>query len=67
MELKLLRSGLGKYRDRFEYVYINTKSNFNGFETFGTDYFISVNNQGYHIVINSFEGLGIYDVFTDIN
>ena len=33
-EIKLLRSGLGKYRDRFEYVYINTKSNFNGIERF---------------------------------
>ena len=45
-EIKLLRSGLGKYRDRFEYVYINTKSNFNGIERFSTNYFISVNNQG---------------------
>lgn len=66
-EIKLLRSGLGKYRDRFEYVYVNTKSNFNGIEKFSTTYFISVNNQGYHIVINTFEGLGIYDVFTEIN
>jgi hypothetical protein len=67
MELKLLRSGLGKYRDRFEYVYINTKFNFKGIETFSSDYYISVNNQIYHIKINSFEGLGIYDVFTEIN
>ncbi len=66
-EFKLLRSGLGKYRDRFEYVYINSKANFNGIERFSSSYFISVNNQGYHIVINTFEGLGIYDVFTDIN
>jgi hypothetical protein len=67
MELKLLRSGLGKYRDRFEYVYISTKFNFKGIERFSSDYYISVNNQIYHIIINSFEGLGIYDVFTEIN
>ena len=67
IEFKLTRSGLGKYRDRFEYVFLSTKFNFNGVQRFSNNYFISVNNQGYHIVINTFEGLGIYDVFTEIN
>ena len=64
---KLGKSGLGKYRDKFEYIFISTKFNFNRIQWFSNNYFISVNNQGYHIVINSKEGLGIYDVFTDIN
>lgn len=67
IEFKLVRSGLGKYRDRFEYIFMNTKFNFNGNQWFSNHYFISVNNQGYHIVINTIEGQGIYDIFTEIN
>ena len=67
IDFKLTNSGFGKYQDVFEYIFFKSKLNIDGLHRYSCQYIISVNNQGYHIVINTAEGLGIDDVFSEIN
>jgi hypothetical protein len=67
IEFKLTNSGFGKFHDMFEYIFFKSKLNIDGLHRYSCQYIISVNNQGYHIVVNTVEGLGIDDVFTAIN
>jgi len=67
IELTLMNSGFGEYQDMFKYIFFKNKFNINGLHRYSLQYFISVNNQDYHIVINTAEGLDINDVFTEIN
>lgn len=66
IECTLINSGFGKYQDKFEYIFIEKKCNFGEFR-YSIQYVIAVNNENYHIVINTKEGLEINDVFTEIN
>ena len=67
VEMRLINSGFGNYQNRFEYVFFNSLFKTAELERYSYQYFISVNKENFHIVINTKEGLEIQDVFMDIN
>tara|TARA_B110000908_G_scaffold126569_1_gene148491 strand:+ start:591 stop:1157 length:567 start_codon:yes stop_codon:yes gene_type:complete len=67
VEMSFLNSGFGYYKDKFQYVYMKTLIKFYGFDRYSYQYIISVNNENFHIVINTKEGLEIQDVIYEIN
>ena len=67
IEMRILNSGFGNYQDKFNYIFFKTLMNISGLERYSCQYLISVNNENFHIVINTKEGLEIQDVFNDIN
>ena len=66
-EMRLINSGLGNYQNKFEYVFFITLFKTAELERYSYQYFITVNKENFHIVINTKEGLELQDVFLDIN
>ena len=67
MEMKLLDSGFGEYKDKFEYIFVKTFTKIYESDRFSYQYIISVNNENFHIVINTKDGLEIQDVIKEID
>ena len=67
LEMKFLNSGLGTYQGKFDYIFVKTYLHNSELDRYTFQYWISVNNENFHIAINSKEGLEIQDVFNDIN
>lgn len=67
MEMKFLDSGFGEYKDKFEYIFVKTFTKLYESDRFSYQYIISVNNENFHIVINTKDGLEIQDVIYEIN
>ena len=59
---KLLDSGKGLYKDKYEYIFLKTFQKVNDKERFFFQYLIDINNYYWHIVINTKDGLELDDV-----
>jgi hypothetical protein len=63
----LIDSGIGKFKDRFNYVYLTSVYSNKYSKRFNSNYFISINNTPYHIIINTFNNSSLEDILLDIN
>ena len=63
----LLESGIRKYQEKHLYLYFIFEVSFinEGLIRNSNQYIISMHNQSFHIVINSFDGVTIDDVFSE--
>ena len=67
IEMKLIESGFGKFNNLLDYIFIKSKMVFDGVSRYSCQYIITLNNNNYHIVINTFDGYVINDIFKEIN
>ena len=67
IEFKLIESNFGKYNNLLDYIFIKSKMVIDGMSRYSCQYIITLNNNNYHIIINTFDGLEINDVFKEIN
>jgi len=63
----LLESGIRKFQEKYLYLYLIIENTFvnEGLIRISNQYIISMHNQSFHIVINSFDGITIDDVFSE--
>ena len=67
IEFKLIESNFGKFNNLLDYIFIKSKMVIDGVSRYSCQYIVTLNNNNYHIVINTFDGLEINDVFKEIN
>lgn len=67
IELKLINSNFGMFNNKADFIFIKSMMLFDGISRYSCQYILSLNNNNYHIVINTFDGLEINDVFKEIN
>lgn len=63
----LIDSGIGKFKDRFNYVYLTFIFSNEYSKRFNSNYYISINNKPYHIIVNTFNNSSLEDILLDIN